>query len=250
MWCQYCQQDVPAGRAAGQCAPACARCGVAFAVARPDDRGIELDAVHCASAARDDAHADPARADDDRDPLAALAEKLRPRRRIDPAFGRTAPFRWSEGAAPLATAVSAPPRAPAAPPVARQSAAWAVALLLWGGAGVFLAGALAMTWAAALAVPSAWQWGLSTTIFGEGMLILGLSLAAVRLWRNSRRINRQLEGVGAQIDELGDLAGRLAMARMSCSQAYYEHFGATASPSLTMANLRGQLDQLAARIER
>ncbi|MCA9234450.1 MAG: hypothetical protein KDA44_03215 [Planctomycetales bacterium] len=256
MWCHHCQQDVPAAAARAGTSPSCARCRREFAdaspavTARPIDCGVELAAFEPLAAGV--ATKPPqALADPGHDPLAALASKLKPRRRIDPAFGRTAAFRSHDAAtAPAARAATHPPRAPSAPPAVRQRPAWGIALLLWGGMAVFAGGAGGLAWSAAFALETAWHWSLSATLLGEGLLIVGLALAAIRLWRNSRRLNRQLDGVGAQLDEIGDMAGRLAHARMSCSQAYYEHFGATTSPSLAMANLRGQLEQLAARIER
>lgn len=214
-------------------------------MAVPQDGGVEL-----AMFERIDFHrSGPPTSEAQAERLASLAEKLKTRHRIDPAVGATAPFRHGRGGPSPAAAARYVPRAPALPPVARQRPAWGIALLIWGGMGVLGVGLAGLAWSTAFALEAAWHWGLAVTLAGEGMLIVGLALAAVRLWRNSRRINSQLEGVGAQIEELGDMAGRLAQARMSCSQAYYEHFGATTSPSLTMANLRGQLEQLAARID-
>ena len=105
-----------------------------------------------------------------------------------------------------------------------------------------------LAWATAFGLPQSWRWGLTMTITAEGMLILGLAWMAVRLWRNSRRVNQQLEGVADQLQEFERLTGALAGSRMSSSQHYYDHFSQAASPDMLVANLRGQVDQLASRL--
>ena len=89
---------------------------------------------------------------------------------------------------------------------------------------------------------------MTATIFGEGLLIAGLAALAVRLWRNSRGLSRQLDGVDRQLDDLQATAEQLAAGRLTASQSYYEHFGTVASPPLALAQLRGQIDQLASRL--
>jgi hypothetical protein len=71
---------------------------------------------------------------------------------------------------------------------------------------------------------------------------------AARLWRNSRRLNQQLAEVDEQLDEIHELAGTLSAGRLSASQHYYQHFSQVANPHMLVANLRGQIDQLAERM--
>ena len=112
----------------------------------------------------------------------------------------------------------------------------------------FVAGAGLLLWAAAFGLPQSWQWGITATLAAEGTLIVGLTWMAGRLWRNSRYLNQQLVGVDQQLHEIEHLAGSLAGSRLSSSQHYYEHFQQGASSHMLLANLRGQVDQLASRI--
>jgi len=95
----------------------------------------------------------------------------------------------------------------------------------------------------------AWQGGLTITLVGEGLLIVGLTWMAIRLWRNGRRVNHQLQGVDRQLAELQYHVGARLDPRSSSSAAFYDHFAQGASSQVLLANLRGGLDQLAKRME-
>jgi hypothetical protein len=81
------------------------------------------------------------------------------------------------------------------------------------------------------------------------MLIVGLTWMAIRLWRNGRRVNHQLQGVDRQLAELQYQTGVRLGTRSSSSTAFYDHFAQGASSQVLLANLRGGLDQLAKRME-
>jgi len=123
-----------------------------------------------------------------------------------------------------------------------------IGLMLLVGVLGFAAGGGLLVWAAAFQLPEAWRWGMTTTIAAEGMLILGLTWMAGRLWRNSRLLNHQLAGVEGQLHKIERLTGSLSSNRMSCSQHYYDHFNQGASSQMLLANLRGQVDQLSERM--
>ena len=89
---------------------------------------------------------------------------------------------------------------------------------------------------------------MTTTIAAEGLLIVGLTWMAIRLWQNSRRLNHELRGVDKQLVEIHEMAGSLSAGQLSASQNYYHHFSQVANPHMLVANLRGQIDQLAERI--
>ncbi len=139
--------------------------------------------------------------------------------------------------------------------VPREVASWLLSLLLLAGVFSLACGvgllAHAMMTGMEQAGPEglAWQGGLTITLAGEGMLIVGLTWMAIRLWRNGRRVNHQLRGVDRQLAELQYQAGAKSTNQASSSAAFYDHFARGASSQILLANLRGGLDQLAKRIE-
>ncbi len=130
----------------------------------------------------------------------------------------------------------------------RSSASWMISGLIFFGIFSFGLGLGLLAWSAAFQLPQPWQWGMTATIGAEGALILGLTWMAARLWHNSRRVNRQLDGVDRQLHEIQEITGSLAGNHLSSSQHFYSHFSPSASPHMLVANLRGQVDQLADRL--
>jgi hypothetical protein len=261
MRCRHCQQDVPAVARSVEGPLVCPRCDEEFetevsattdfarACAYPTDTGVSLDSVasKCDLAPpinfleQEETHRH----------LRRIGRRLRTAYRHDPGFASAPPLSWGPeaptGVAPLRAVARRGSRTredSAKPTIASRL----IELLLMAGVVGFIGGAGLLVWAAAFGLPEPWQWGMTTTIAAEGALILGLTWMAGRLWRNSRRINRQLEGVEGQLDHIERLTGSLANSRMSCSQHYYDHFSQGASSQMLLANLRGQVDQLAERM--
>ena len=156
-------------------------------------------------------------------------------------------------------------RASQVPPSPKETtSSWLVSILLLGGVVSFMFGAGLLAWATisqwttglqhgglqqgGLEQGPGMQWELTVTIISQGMLIVSLVWLAVRLWQNSRRINRQLHGIHGQLTEIQHHAGTLAGSQPNASRAFYDHFAHGASSQMLLANLRGGLDQLAARI--
>lgn len=207
MWCRHCQQDVPAARdAAGP--PACSRCRQAF-VALPTgmpngmqpalklaamaDCGVLLEEFDRAAVQPAVPVVRPKLAADG-DDLRRLERLLRPQLRSD--FGHGSPL------------LREPPIRSEAVElrnvsyVRRPQVAWGVNLLLVLGAVTFACGVGLLVAANMLVHALAWRWGFALTIAGEGLLIGGLAAMAVRLWRNSRRINSQLEVIDRRLDDV------------------------------------------------
>lgn len=252
MWCCRCQQDVPAARGASG-PPACARCRTPLElpnhaealVARPADVGIALEAFDRPLAAATPSMGDvlgSAQAEAD---LRRISRLLRPALRLDAAEGHSFQLHHRT---PKQPTTPAPPRRAKQSPPPQPRPAWGISLLLAiGGAALALGlGTLAST--AAIARPAVWQAGLSATVAGQGLLLVGVAMMAARLWRNSRRLNRQLAGVDRKLDDLQLATGQLVHAKLTSSQEYYEHFSAPAGAPLALAALRGQVDQLASRM--
>jgi hypothetical protein len=129
-----------------------------------------------------------------------------------------------------------------------SGASWLLGMMLAIGVCGLAAGALWMIWAAVLGQGQHWQWGMTTLLISEGTLIVGLLSMAARLWNNGRRVNRQLQGLDAELHQIHRTTGELVGSRLSTSQHYYHHVNQGLSPHLLVANLRGQVDQLAERM--
>ncbi|MEO2046079.1 MAG: hypothetical protein ABGX16_05840 [Pirellulales bacterium] len=141
----------------------------------------------------------------------------------------------------------------------RRTSSWGLSMLLFGGIFSLTCGISLLVHATVTGVgqgasmpgDSIWQGGMTFTLAGEGMLIAGLTGMAIRLWRNGRRVNHQLQGVDRQLAELQYQYQSDAQRgmRTSTSSTYYDHFAQGISSPILMANLRGGLDQLAKRMK-
>ncbi len=265
MWCCHCQQDVPAVARSAEGPLVCLRCDADFdtdfdsnadlaqACTHPADTGVSLDSVDSRPdltppinlLEREETHRH----------LRRIGRRLRTAYRHDPGFGAAPPPRnWGPEALASPTglehlrAVKRRSSHAAVDDCSPTFTSRLVGLLLVAGVIGFAGGAGLLVWAAAFQLPGPWQWGMTATIGAEGALILGLTWMAGRLWRNSRQLNRQLAGVEGQLHEIEHLTGSLAGSRMSSSQHYYDHFNQGASSHMLLANLRGQVDQLAERM--
>jgi hypothetical protein len=222
MWCRHCQQDVPAARdVAGPAA--CSRCQRAFKAASDGAQpALKLAAVaDCGVSLEEfDRALQPAPAlarptlVADADDLRRLERLLRPQLRSD--FGHGQPVlrepatpglgQWSPTGAIEGPCVRVEPLdirgASYAAYAQRSRSAWGVNLLLAIGAATFAVGVGLLMAANMLVHAVAWRWGFAMTIAGEGLLIGGLAAMAVRLWRNSRRINSQLESIDRRLGDV------------------------------------------------
>ena len=273
MWCCHCQQDVPAVARSAEGPLVCPRCDADFdtdcdadidadfdpaadliqACAHPTDTGVSLDSV--ASEPNLTPPINLLEREETHRHLRHIGRRLRTAYRHDPGFGAAPPPRnWGPEALASLTGlehVRAVKRRSSHPAVDDRSPTFTsrlIGLLLVAGVAGFVGGAGLLVWAAAFQLPGPWQWGMTATIGAEGALILGLTWMAGRLWRNSRQLNRQLAGVEGQLHDIEHLTGSLAGSRMSSSQHYYDHFNQGASSQMLLANLRGQVDQLASKI--
>jgi hypothetical protein len=140
------------------------------------------------------------------------------------------------------------------PPVIRSQArrgeggqltAWLIVLagtlLLAGGIGL-------IAWSLSAKQLQYWNLALGLTLGGQGTLIVGLVLVVSRLWRNSRHAAGKLQDVLARLGQLQQAADALATTRGGGAPAFYADLVRGASPHVLLANLKGQVDQLATRI--
>jgi hypothetical protein len=86
--------------------------------------------------------------------------------------------------------------------VAKPAPAWGISLVLFAGSTALISGILLLVAANVLLHPAVWRWGFAVTIGGQSILMAGLAAMAMRLWRNSRRLNSQLETVDRRLLEV------------------------------------------------
>jgi hypothetical protein len=251
MWCSHCHQEVPGMPSAERGTVACARCqhDLKFtSTNRLCDSGISLDTA----APQTQFTIDRFATEESKQKLRRLGQQLRPVYQQHATLER--PLFWerltidSPELSPQLRSVghqdanSLELRAP------RSNAPLFLGIILGSGFLALMIGVAALIWSAAFNQAIVWRWGLTTTVAGEGLLILGLTWMAARLWQKSRQLDQNLHSVDSQLNEVSELAGQLTASQLSSNQHYYQHFSQSANPHLLVANLRGQIDQLGERL--
>lgn len=94
------------------------------------------------------------------------------------------------------------------------------------------------------------NFGVATLAGGQGLLILGLVLQLDRFGNATQQTEQSLTQLDQRLDDLQQSATLLAASRTAPAQAFYAHLSAGASPSLLVADLKGQLDLLTERLAR
>jgi hypothetical protein len=93
-----------------------------------------------------------------------------------------------------------------------------------------------------------WNLAIGLSIGGQGGLILGLVMLIARLWRSSRYAAAKLHDVHARLGQVQQAAEAWNANRASSAPAFYADLVRGASPHIMLANLKGQVDQLATRM--
>lgn len=266
MWCRHCQQDVPAVAAPGGIGKVvCARCQQELGGGSPAhvtaicDHGIPLDD-----------HRD----EHDRDPVAELSDWQTEQRfrhlartlrnatgtsRIVHRAGATSYRRFDPpqdlpaDTEPISvhSSVSSPNRAaanrylPSRRSTGGQVLAWLIVLC---GFLAFCCGAAVISWAIVDEIPLYWDIGTAMALVGQGLLIAGLVLVLSRLWRSSCYANHKLHEIHWQLGEVQRTAQTIVGLRNGNAPAFYAELARGASPQMLLASLRGQLEQLSARV--
>jgi hypothetical protein len=260
MWCSNCQQDTPAISRGDSTKLACSRCHTTL---RPphavgiSEAGIALD---------DDVALELV---DSRPPLAADDWQLRRRtrelgrrlqhsvhgveRRVD-ASQKSFPPQTSfadiaeRTATPIVDPLSYHRTTQPAPPPGPEFAqifAWLVTLVGFTSLAVGLG---TMAWIIAHGGSEFWSHALALTLAGQGALIFGLILVVARLWRHSRHASGKLQEVHAELAQVHRATEALSGLRTAGAPAFYAELVRGASPQMLLTNLKGQIDQLATRL--
>jgi hypothetical protein len=259
MWCSQCQQDVAAVARFPEGPLVCPRClrettGGSFQGVA--DTGIALSTLSRPKPEADPLArpVDPVSQEESRERLRRIGQLLRSTQSCTNTYVAVdvdRPWQWMDtpGSIPAMPQIQPSPRS--AEVTLRESptrTSWVLSTVLIAGIVAFTVGVGLLAWSAAFRLEEVWHWGLSATIAAEGLLVVGLTWMAARLWHNSRRLNREVQGVDEQLAEIHQLAGSLSAGHLAASQNYYHQFSQVANPHLLVANLRGQVDLLAERI--
>jgi hypothetical protein len=266
MWCSTCQQETPGTIHSATARIVCSRCQQPMQSRKPTataqicDEGLALDDPTIA-ATTSSAKTAQFRKDDwaVRQRVRTVARELRrpnpvtavSPNRIASEFGRFDPPQdlFGQGA-PVGLTPIAPPGSPSAAlqnkaSGSNQLAAWLIVILgvLGLASGLGLIG-----WSLSTGQMQHWNLALGLAMGGQGTLIFGLVLVISRLWRSSRQAAAKLHEVHTRLAQLQHTSETLAATRSGGAPAFYADLVRGASPHVLLANIKGQVDQLATRV--
>lgn len=114
----------------------------------------------------------------------------------------------------------------------------------------FACGAALVGWSFYTGRADLWRMGLPLVLLGQTGWLIGMVLQLDSLWQYNRATSQTLHDLDRRLQELRQAAELLNASRNSASQSFYAHLAEGASPQLLLADLKGQLDLLAAQLER
>lgn len=123
--------------------------------------------------------------------------------------------------------------------------AWMIMSL---GFMAFACGGMLLAWSFVTGRQDLWNWGMPAAIGGQIALLIGLVLQLERIWQNNRYAVEKLDEVDERLADIKHTQSLMNVNHGSASQAFYSHMAEGASPSLLLADLKGQLDLLAVRL--
>jgi hypothetical protein len=132
-------------------------------------------------------------------------------------------------------------------PATSSAAAW---LALAVGLMAFACGIALLVWSNVARRDELWSLGLPTAIGGQVGLLVGLVLQLERIWQTSRYAARKLDRVEGQLHHLESTASTMNVTHGTAAQAFYTHLAENANPQILLADLKGQIDMLAAELGR
>lgn len=123
--------------------------------------------------------------------------------------------------------------------------AWPMLML---GMMSFACGAVLLCWSFVTGRGDLWTYGMPAVLAGQGLLVLGLVLQLDGLWQNNRDTHETLSELDRELSELRHATTMLTTSQSSAGQSFYAHMAEGASPNLLLADVKGQLDLIAARL--
>jgi len=123
-------------------------------------------------------------------------------------------------------------------------------MFLLTGLMALACGAVLMVWSFVAGRNELWTVGTPLALAGQAGILLGVVFQMEGLWQCSQDTAQSLHELDHQLTDLQQAATLLHTRPGSATQTYYAHLAEGASPHLVLADLRGQLDMLAARMAR
>ncbi len=124
--------------------------------------------------------------------------------------------------------------------------------MTWGllsfGIAVLMCGAVLMVWSFVGKRTELWTVGTPLALAGQAMILIGLVLQMDVVWQSSRHNLETLEGIDERISDLNRTTSLLTSTHGPTSRTFYHHMAEGASPQMLIADLKGQLDLLTARM--
>ena len=258
MWCSTCRQDVPAIPAPhGETGKRCLRCNACM----PETADAVVPEPTLASRFEGDAvERLLSRCPIDQDDWQLDAD-LRSAERLIKSCGREVRFdaaNTTEGSAnipaahlpgwdeiPAAAAVRTR-RGEELPAKSRTgNLTWTILSL---GIMAFVCGGVLMAWSYLGQRDDLWHIGLPFALVGQAGLIIGLIMQLDGLWQNNRDTSTSLHELDDQITELRSATTRVHSPARHSAQPFHVHFAEHANPNALLADIKGQLDSLSARL--
>lgn len=249
MWCRHCKQETPAAGPPTAAGPRCGRCHRSS-----PKEATTPDADRIVSFAE---HADDARR--------TIYRALRSAHATVSAGEATRTLRYDVGKTRLAEALDATPSAPqprgvrplrprrpaptpgpsSAASASGQLVAWLMASL---GATSLGLGIGLGAWSLIGERPELWNPALAAAIGGQGLLIIGLLQLLASVWNAARQASGKLSQMHDELRRLRRHADESAGRHEASAAAFYANLSREAPNEQLVGNLRGQLDELSARL--
>lgn len=275
MWCNECQQDVPGVASPDDSGICCARCSGSISAAdtaaasrtmryidlESDDHGNDVDDVEEYTVEDFDLLDDDLDKYSESPPLDEhdwrLDEDLRSAELMVKLFADQPDDRLSVpiGALAPAAAPSASPPGPRPPSPRRYGrvARERFGFLLWSlvsfGLMAFVFGGVLLGWGYITDRDDLWRLGLPVALAGQAAMVLGVVLQMEGLWQRTRATRHTLGELDHQLYELRQTTNILTTTRTDGPQPISSHLSQAANPNVLLADLKGQLDALAYRLD-
>ncbi|MGI9457169.1 MAG: hypothetical protein ACR2NU_11455 [Aeoliella sp.] len=243
MWCQHCQQDVPAVSPAAGKPLSCAQCQ------KPIDRVARTE--QCESVLTNPSEQLLDRQADQR--MRQIGRSLRSPSAAGADLTSDVRQNWvdlphcqsSNRDSSASRTVASEVRRSGAGENRMQAFAWLATMF---GLGLAIGGVALLSVALFGEHPELWQWGVGVTLAGQTTLIAGLIRVLTSLWSNSRTASQRLVAVQQELAQVQRSAESLIAQRPGGASGFYGELTRGASPTVLLANLKGQIDHLATRL--